>query len=84
MKKKELIIIGLISVGLWFISGIIQFLYRYNPTGISACNLTGYPISDCYSSFERVNWLTTVAFNIAVWYGLTLVIWKLVRLLFKR
>lgn len=84
MKKKELLIIFLVSVVFWFASGIVQFFVSYNPTGLASCNLTGYPLAFCFNEFDSLNYAAVIVLNILIWFSVTSVFWKLLKPKYKK
>lgn len=86
MKKKELFIIFLVSVVLWFVSGfiygLIEYFRHFQITG--SCDLTGFPISKCTSEFERDTFYSTLIINLILWLVFTLIVWKIYKIFNKK
>jgi len=71
-KKRFFIILGL-SVVVWLVSALIQFIIgfhiKYSLFGDSSCQITGFPIANCiYDSYGKHISLIIQVVNILFWF----------------
>jgi len=86
-NEKSLIVVLVLSIVIWFISGIIQacielFVYGYIMYSFfgAGCIVTGYPFAVCANEFDNTHYVYSII-NILFWFG---VIWCAKLLLFSK
>ena len=85
MSKKTYIVIGVLSVVIWYISRIVQAIWealivsKFSVSVYSGeCSATGYPIPLCINRGDNI--LPIYHFiNISFWFMFIFGIWKLIR-----
>ncbi len=80
-KKRFLITLG-ISVGLWIISVIVQFLFKSDNVQYGffifakSCEVTGYPIARCIPYYDKGQIYFTYVINILSWFFVIHLFWN--------
>ncbi len=74
MRKKEFVVIFIVSVIVWLLSAVLQ---SYNEVFLSgkiaysffgsSCSVTGYPIALCINEFDNSRFMYYVL-NITLWF----------------
>ncbi|OGG31315.1 hypothetical protein A3A63_04175 [Candidatus Gottesmanbacteria bacterium RIFCSPLOWO2_01_FULL_46_9] len=77
MTKKSFVVILILSVIIWIVSGIIQFMISFNP--YSSCALTGFPMASCLNSASKLRIICIYIFNIVFWFLVIWCIWKVLK-----
>lgn len=81
MSKKVFFIILVLGVIIWFVSalsqGILGTLFDFNPLA-GSCQVTGFPFATCTNSYDGLP-IAYYLLNIAFWFGIIWVIWKVLQ-----
>lgn len=77
-KKRFFITLGL-SILVWLISGLVQMLLNKGEFGSyvfgTSCEITGYPIARCVSSYLKLEIILNYLINVIFWFWVIHLFW---------
>lgn len=80
-RKRFLVTLGL-SVGIWMVSAIIQFLFKKDDFNYGffifakSCEVTGYPFAKCIPEYDKGTLYLNYLVNITFWFWIIHLSWS--------